>query len=185
MAVIVIATKPTSVVLHAKEIQRATERLLDELGMGHCDVRVVVRHGCSLGTLAGRPGDPIELVIDRCALEDSLHPEKPASASTIATVLGRALLRVRDRMSGEFEDAPDDEVLTLARAAAWDAYAVGRLSRLGYPVHEPRWVYHFRNGHGFTARADAEFAALWQSEELTWAALVAHSDAAAGQLSLT
>ena len=42
----------------------------------------------------------------------------------------------------------------LAQVAAWDTYSVGRLARLGYPVHQPRWLYNFRNRHGFTDQAD-------------------------------
>ena len=76
----------------------------------------------------------------------------PRSPSTPRS--GATLLRVRDRLSGRFDDAPADSELSLAQVAAWDTYSVGRLARLGYPVHQPRWIYNFRNRHGFTDRAD-------------------------------
>ncbi len=69
--------------------------------------------------------------------------------------------------------------LTLAQVAAWDTYAVGRLARLGYPVHQPRWIYNFRNRHGFTDHADDAFARIWEADDLSWEDLSALSDGAA------
>jgi hypothetical protein len=82
-------------------------------------------------------------------------------------------------MSGSFDDAPADDELSLAHVAAWDTYAVGRLGRLGYPVHQPRWIYNFRNRHGFTDQADDAFARIWEAEDLSWDDLAALSDGAA------
>ena len=62
--------------------------------------------------------------------------------------------------------------------AAWDAYSIGRLGRLGYEVNRQRWLYNFRNRHGFTDAGDRTFDALWTADDLTWAELSAASDAA-------
>jgi hypothetical protein len=63
--------------------------------------------------------------------------------------------------------------------AAWDTYSVGRLARLGYPVHQPRWIYNFRNRHGFTDQADESFAEIWSADGLSWEELSALSGRAA------
>ena len=86
-------------------------------------------------------------------------------------------------MSGRFESAPADADLDLAQVAAWDTYAVGRLARLGYPVHQPRWIYNFRNRHGFTDEADDAFAQIWAADDLSWEDLCALSDRAAAAVS--
>ena len=111
---------------------------------------------------------------DSGAFEDTRRP-RCLSETAVVTALGRSLLRVRDRLSGPFDDAPSDDDLTLAEFAAWDTYSVGRLGRLGYPVHLPRWLYNFRNRHGFTDEADEVFARIWSAEELSWAELSALS----------
>ena len=84
-------------------------------------------------------------------------------------VLGRLLHRCRDRLDPAFGEAPEDGELTLQQSTAWDAYAVGRCARLGYPVQRQRRLYHFRNRHGFNDVADQAFARLWEAQGLTWA----------------
>src|SRR5690606_24422434 len=93
------------------------------------------------------------------------------SPSATANVVGRLLLRVRDRLDPAFGAAPADGELTLQRAAAWDAYCVGRLVRLGHDRFDERQrrLYQFRTRHGFTDAVDAAFAALWEGDDLTWA----------------
>ncbi|MDG2113496.1 MAG: hypothetical protein P8N02_12880, partial [Actinomycetota bacterium] len=83
-------------------------------------------------------------------------------------VIGRSLLRVLDRRSGRFDDAPDDADIDLALHAAWDIHSVGRLERLGYSPQRKRRLYQFRNRHGFTDAADVAFDELWGSSELSW-----------------
>ena len=80
----------------------------------------------------------------------------PRSPSTPPS--GRTLLRARDRLSGRFESAPADADLTSRRWRRGTPTRSGRLARLGYPVHQPRWIYNFRNRHGFTDEADDAFA---------------------------
>jgi hypothetical protein len=62
---------------------------------------------------------------------------------------------------------------------ASDAYAEGRLARLGYRGHHPRWIYNFRNRHGFTDHADDAFARIWEADDLSWEDLSALSNGAA------
>ena len=94
----------------------------------------------------------------------------------MAANLGRVLLRVRDRLSGGFGEAPpDDDELSLRQIAAWETYCVGRLERLGFAVNQQRWRYNFRNRHGFTDAADAAFDRLWNADSLSWGELDAIS----------
>ena len=80
-------------------------------------------------------------------------------------------LRIRDRQSGNFADAPTDEDLSIVEAALWETYCVGRLSRLGLKVHKQRWHYNFRNRHGFNDAADKHFEKIWTADDLTWSQL--------------
>ncbi len=109
------------------------------------------------------------------ALED---PKKPRGLSPHGTadVLGRVLLRVARPTPAGFADAPADADLTLPQSVAWDVYSNGRLGRFGYPPQRQRWLYHFRNRHGFTDAADAAFDRLWAGPSFTWAEIVAISD---------
>ena len=52
------------------------------------------------------------------------------------------------------------------------------LERFGYAAQRQRWLYHFRNRHGFTDVADAAFERLWNAPSLTWSEIVALSDGA-------
>jgi hypothetical protein len=112
----------------------------------------------------------LHLSVESGALED---PRKPRQFSETATALaiGRSLLRHRDRTEGGFGEAPADDQLDLRQIAAWDTWCIARLARVGVPVLEDRWLYNFRNRHGFTDRADHAFHQIWTSDGLTWAAL--------------
>ena len=118
----------------------------------------------------------ITVHVESGAFEDSKRPREQSEVAT-AINLGRILLRVRDRLQGGFGDAPADEDLTLRQMAAWETYCAGRLSRLGLKVNQQRWVYNFRNRHGFTDAADAAFATIWAADALTWQELEAISTA--------
>ncbi len=116
--------------------------------------------------------DPIRLRVEGGAIEDPTVP-RTLSDRLSADVLGRLLLRVSDRRTPGFADAPADGELDLQQQTAWDTYCMGRLERLGYDVRKPRRQYHFRNRHGFSDVADGAFERLWAAEELTWADLQA------------
>ena len=60
-----------------------------------------------------------------------------------------------------------------------ETYCVGRLDHLGYPANRQRWLYNFRNRHGFTDQADESFAEIWSADGLSWEELSALSDRAA------
>ena len=110
---------------------------------------------------------PIELWVDGGALENTQRPRHFGTARSRDTI-GRLLLRILDRRSGRFDEAPADEQLDLMQFAAWDVHCVGRLERLGIGGQRQRRLYQFRNRHGFTDLADAAFEQLWESSELSW-----------------
>lgn len=120
----------------------------------------------------------ITVHVESGAFEDSKRPREQSEVAT-AINLGRILLRVRDRLHGGFGEAPADDDLTLRQMAAWETYCAGRLSRLGLKVNQQRWIYNFRNRHGFTDAADAAFARIWEADALTWGELEAISGACA------
>lgn len=83
--------------------------------------------------------------------------------------IARELLRAADRMSPGFAGPPADDELTDQQRAAWDAWADGRLARLGFAVREPLRRYHFRLAHGFSDAVDVVYERLWHADALTWA----------------
>ena len=165
--------------VESAEIEAVASRLVGELGIDR-DLTVEVDESSPFGRIEVASIDPaIVIKVEGGAFEDPKRP-RHLSSRTTADVLGRILHRVRDRLDPAFGEAPADADLTLAQATAWDAYAVGRMERLGYEVQRQRRLYHFRNRHGFTDVADAAFERLWTGSDLTWADLQAACDECAG-----
>jgi hypothetical protein len=156
----------------AEVIREVAEELLESIDLGDRDLHIDVDETTPLTRMRVEIGDTIAVRAESGAFEDTKRPRQQ-SRTTIATSLGRVLLRVADRLSGNFDDAPPDEELTLAQMAAWETYCVGRLGRLGVPVNQQRWRYNFRNRHGFSDAVDAEFDRIWGGTELSWADLTA------------
>lgn len=151
-------------------IEDVATRLLTRLGMDEQSLQIDVDETTPIARITIELGDPLHVRAESGALEDTRHPRRLSETNT-AVALGRVLLRARDRQDGTFGDAPPDPELSLAHVAAWEAYCIGRLERLGVTVHQPRWRYNFRNRHGFTDAADAAFDELWAAERSTWAQL--------------
>ena len=156
----------------SERIRRTADDLLAALGMTDCELSIVVDETTPLSrTSVDVDGGTITMHAESGAFEDTRRPREQSDAAT-ATALGRMLLRVRDRLDGGFGEAPPDGELALAHIAAWEAYTMGRLERLGIPVNQQRWRYNFRNRHGFTDVSDGVFDRLWSSEGLGWGQLV-------------
>lgn len=164
----------------AGRIAALTDELAGAVGLGDADIRIEVDETALLGHTDLASIDPIHIKTESGALED---PKKLRHFSEpIATdVLGRHLLRARDRRDADFGDPPADGELTLAHRTAWEVHTVGRLNRKGYPAQRQRWLYAFRNRHGFTDMADEAFETLWNSDGLTWAQITSLSDETAAQ----
>ena len=181
--VVTVAPEQFSMVLFDADAIRAwAEALLSRLEMDDRSLHIEVDETTPIARVQSELGDPIVVRADSGAFEDTRRPRQ-LSEVAVNTALGRTLLRARDRLSGRFESAPADADLDLTQVAAWDTYAVGRLARLGYPVHQPRWIYNFRNRHGFTDEADDAFAQIWAADDLSWEDLCALSDRAAAAVS--
>jgi hypothetical protein len=174
VTVTVSPEKFTLVLFDAPTLKATLSDLMDRVGLVDRALRVEVDETTPIVRITIHDGDPIVLAAGSGAFEDPRQPRHQSSVH-IVTNAGRPLLRVRDRNDGSFADAPADDDLTFPQMAAWDAYCVGRLGRLGYPVHEQRWRYNFRNRHGFTDVADAAFDRLWTADHLTWTELDAIS----------
>jgi len=111
--------------------------------------------------------DPILVSMESGALEDPKYPRQ-LSEGGAAGVLGRLFFRAADRLTDGYADAPEDAELAPADGIAWEVYAAGRLSRAGQQAQRQRWIYHFRNRHGFSDEADAAFDRLWSADDLSW-----------------
>jgi hypothetical protein len=151
----------------SERIRAVASKLLDEIGVA-VPLRIEVDETTPLGRAWTSSLEPLVLSVESGAFEDPKRP-RGLSERSAADVLGRLLFRVRDRLDPSFGEVPADDALSLAESTAWDAYAVGRLARLGYPAQRQRRLYHFRNRHGFSDVADAAFERLWTGEGLTWA----------------
>jgi hypothetical protein len=149
-------------------------KLADEVGLT-VPIRIEVDETTPLGKVGVASLDPLVVTAESGAFEDPKAPRQ-LSDKAVADVLGRLFFRIRDRLDPAFGDAPADGDLTLAQSTAWDAYAVGRAVRLGYPASRQRRLYHFRNRHGFSDVADAVFDRLWSADGLTWADIQAAVD---------
>ena len=177
MAVTVTPTEFTFVLFDAAAIEAAVVGLLRRLGIADRDVAVEIDETSPIARVRVEAGSPIVLRADSGAFEDT-RQLRGLSALAVATSSGRMLLRMLDREREDFGGAPADDDLDLAQTAAWDTYSVGRLGRLGYEVNRQRWLYNFRNRHGFTDLGDSVFDALWTADDLSWARLSALSDEA-------
>ncbi|MEY4338389.1 MAG: hypothetical protein RLZ14_239 [Actinomycetota bacterium] len=156
-------------------IERITRSMVEAIGIDR-PVHVQIDESTPLGRVEIEIGPTIVIRAQSGALEDSKRPRQQSEVATSATI-GRALLRVRDRLEGGFGEAPADDDLSLRQVAAWDTYLAARLQRLGLPVNRQRSVYNFRNRHGFTDVADAAFERIWQADGLTWGELESISEA--------
>lgn len=177
MTVTVIPEKFQMVNYSSEAIARVAQTLLDQIGLGSADLTITVDETTPLGRIRTTSFDPIAVEIESGAIEDPKRPRQLSEVG-VADVLGRALLAAADRRRPEFAEAPADADLGLPYSVAWAIYCNGRLERLGYHPQRQRWLYHFRNRHGFTDTADAAFAKLWAGPTFTWAEIAAISDAA-------
>jgi hypothetical protein len=157
------------VTFDAGQIAALVGAAADAIGFpAETEIRVNVVEASPLGRSRLEGIDPITLLVHGGAFENPTEPRTLFDRGVI-DVAGRLLFRAKDRLDPAFGEPPSNDDLTLAHATAWDAYCLGRFSRLGYDVKKPRRQYHFRNRHGFTDVADAVFERLWNAESLTWA----------------
>jgi hypothetical protein len=171
----------------AGRIAELAGAVADRIGFrADLEVLIEVDERLPLGRVKVTSLDPITLSVEGGAFEDAKR-SRQFSEQAAANVLGRTLLRVKDRLEPGFRDAPHDEDLTLQEHVAWTAYLEGRCERLGLPTRKQRWRYHFRNRHGFSDVADAAFDRLWAADGLTWAdirAVCAETEQARAELDL-
>jgi len=166
----------------AAEIRAIVEKLVAQVGLpADLAVTIEVDETTPMGRARVASVDPLVITAESGALEDVKAPRK-LSADGTADVIGKLLFSVRDRLDPVFGEPPADDELTLQESAAWEAYCVGRLGRLGFPVQRQRRLYQFRNRHGFTDAADAAFDQLWTAEGLTWTGITALSEEALAAL---
>lgn len=166
MTVEVTPTTFRFVEFDAAEIRDLVETLVIDLAIDR-DVHISIDETTPLARIRIEIDAQITIHVDSGALEDTRRPRRFGRDVAIGT-LGRALLRARDRADSGFAEAPDDEHLSLAQIAAWDTYCAGRLARHGRQTNRQRWLYDFRNRHGFTDLADETFETLWSADSLTW-----------------
>ena len=158
----------------AAEIASIVTDLADKVGLGDRTIHVEVDEKTPLGSSAVLSLDPITITVESGGFEDA-KKLRHLSRDSVEGVIGRHLMRTKDRLNPDFGEPPADDDIPIEQYVAWDVYAVGRLERLGFPSQRERRRYHFRIRHGFTDEADRVFDRLWEAENLTWVDLQAAS----------
>ena len=159
----------TLVLFDAARIAELAAGVAAAVGLADLDLSVHVDEASMLQRIAVTTLAPPRVVIDAQggAFEDRKR-SRHLSDEGVQAALARVLYRVRDRLDPAFGPAPADADLDLRQATAWDAYSMGRAERAGLAHQRSRRLYHFRNRHGFTDRADAVFERLWAASDLAW-----------------
>jgi hypothetical protein len=169
----------TMVAFDAGLIAALATEVAEAIGLpGDVEVAIEVDETSPLGhtsTVIGR--QRVEILAESGAFEDPKRIRQLSEPGTRVT-LARLLFRARDRLDPGFGQPPADADLTLEQHAAWDVYAVGRYARLSGAAglamgQQSRRRYHFRIRHGFNDVADRVFDRLWETDDLTWADLLA------------
>ena len=174
MAVTVSPEQFQLVEYDAAEIAAIAGELAAKVGLGDRDIQIEVDEKTPLGSSAVVALDPITITVESGGFEDAKHL-RHLSRESVEAVVGRHLMRTKDRLDPSFGAPPDDDKIPIEQYTAWDIYAVGRLERFGYPSQRERRRYHFRIRHGFTDTADRVFDRLWTADALTWADIQAAS----------
>ena len=176
MTVTVNPTEFKFVFFDAARIAAVADEVMGLLGLTD-DLVIEVDETTPVSRVILTEGSPLHIKAESGAFEDQRRPRHQSDAAARLS-LCRVLLRLKDRRDGGFAEAPPEKDLSLPQVAAWDSYVLGRLGRLGLPVHEQRWRYNFRNRHGFNDVADAAFDQLFGSDHLSWGAVSAISEQA-------
>ena len=158
----------------AAEIAAIVGELAEKVGIGDRAIHVEVDEKTPLGSSAVVSLDPITITVESGGFEDAKRL-RHLSRESVEGVIGRHLMRTKDRLNPGFGEPPADDDIPIEQYVAWDIYAVGSLERLGFPSQRERRRYHFRIRHGFTDVADRVFDRLWAGENLMWADLQAAS----------
>jgi hypothetical protein len=169
----VIPEEFTLVSYDASRIVEIVGDVAERLGLGDLTIRVEVDERTPLARAELTSIDPPVLAVESGAFEANRKPRQLSDGAVAVTAL-RLLGRLGDRRDPSFcqpVPPPPEADLTMAQADAWDAYCLGRATRMGYEVYQPRWRYRFRTRHGFSDVADRVFDRLWTTPQLTWGEL--------------
>src|SRR5579859_1444863 len=144
MAKIVVTPEHFALVFFdADRIAEIAGEVAERTGFGvDQEIRIEVDERIPLGRVKITSLDPVTITVEGGAFENAKQP-RHLSERAVADVLGRLLLRVKDRLDPDFGDAPAEEDLTLPQSVAWTVYSEGRCERIGLPTQKQRWLYHF------------------------------------------
>ena len=97
------------------------------------DVTIIIDETTPLGRSEIKGTDPITIAVESGAFE---NPKvlRTLLADNVANVTGRLLLRIRDRESGAFDDAPADSALRNSFSIALRSSSVATWSKARSPM---------------------------------------------------
>lgn len=170
-------------------IREIAESVASKVGLPEeFDLKIEIDETVPLGRI-----EPIEVSdsgarvkVESGAIED---PKKPRGLSESGTELafGMLMMRVMDWVNPDFKfDGTVGEQLPVGMSIAWNTYSAGRLSRLGFErARKARYLYLWRNRHGFNDIADEAFEKIWSGEPQSWPEIVAICDEIKDQVAAT
>lgn len=161
-----------SLVTWAQEALDALSGLPSDL-----DVAVELDESAATTTFALTSIDPVEVRLDSGSVENHRDPRRLGELETKITFT-RIFLELLDRRSASFGAPEIGAEVSQAHKVAWEVNLYGRVAEQGLRLHKPRFLYDFRNRHGFTDHADEIFEEIWSGGELGWARIAELSDAA-------
>jgi len=145
------------------------------------DIEIEVDEDAATTRFAITAMEPVVVVdLDGGAVENLRDPRRFGGLAADITFT-RIFLELYDRRLAVFGAPSLDEQPSQAQRMAWDVNLYGRVARLGLRLHKPRFLYNFRNRHGFTDKADAVFEQLWEAGDTTWRRIADLSDSARGE----
>lgn len=121
--------------------------------------------------------DPVEIRLDSGSVENHRDPRRLGELETKITFT-RIFLELLDRRYSWFRAPEIGAEVSQAHKVAWEVNLYGRVAEAGLRLHKPRFLYDFRNRHGFTDHADEVFEDLWSGRTLSWARITELSDLA-------
>src|SRR5436305_14533349 len=126
MGTVTVSPEEFHLVLYdGAEIASIVGALADKVGLGDQTIHIEVDERTPLGSSAVVSLDPITITAESGGFADARRL-RHLSRESVEGVIGRHLMRSRDRLDPSFGAPPADDHTPLEQYATWDIYAVRR-----------------------------------------------------------
>ncbi len=156
-------------------VQRSWERVMGTAR--ELELQIQVDEDAATTRFSVTSLEPLVVDVDGGAIENHRDP-RTLGEHEVELTFTCLFLEVYDRRLAVFGAPSLDVKLSQQHRTAWDVNLFGRVARRGLKLHKPRYLYNFRNRHGFTDHADSVFEQLWDVGDTTWRRIANFSDSA-------